>query len=110
MVRPCAPGRTRDASIAPLVAAAFLPPKPSPHAILKHRDGDRSNCAAGDLYWATRSEAASLRRGRRPKLSPAQVAEVLALRGVVSGPVAARRYGVSKTKVGRLWWRGSDPA
>jgi hypothetical protein len=109
MVVLCAPGRTRNVAIAPRVAAAFLPPKPAPGAILKHRDGDRTNCAAANLRWATRRETAG-RVGRRPSLSPAQVAEVLALRGVVSGPDAARRYGVSRSTVHRLWRMGSDLA
>jgi hypothetical protein len=102
MVRLRAPGRTRNVAVAPLVAAAFLPPRPSPAAILRHRDGDRSNCAAANLFWTARSET-GVRVGRRPKLSPAQEAEILALRGVVSGPSAARRYGVSATTIRRLW-------
>lgn len=37
-----------------LVAAAFLPPPPSPSAVLKPRDGYPENRAASNLVWALR--------------------------------------------------------
>jgi hypothetical protein len=97
-------GTPRHVAMAPLVAEVFLPPKPFPGAVLKYRDGDRANCAAANLMWTTRAERGK-RCGTRPKLSLAQVAEVLDLRGVVSGPVVARRYEVSLRTVHRVWSR-----
>jgi hypothetical protein len=95
-------GAPRHVAVATLVAKAFLPPPPFPGAVLKHRDGDHANSAAENLMWTTRAERGA-RCGRRPKLSPAQVAEILALRGVKSGPVVARQFGVSATTVRKVW-------
>jgi hypothetical protein len=86
-------GTTRHVSVVPLVAKAFLPPRPFPGAVLNHVDGDRGNCAATNLVWTTRAVRGA-RCGTPPKLSPAQVAEVLALRGSLSGSAVARRFGV----------------
>src|SRR4051794_10913682 len=83
IVKLSAGGISRGFQLASLVADAFLPPGP-PGAILKHRDGDRSNCAAGNLTWAPKSDPET-RGGRRRNLSDGQAAEVLALRGVLPG-------------------------
>lgn len=39
-----------------LVAAVFLPPRPSPKYWLLHRDDDRQNPHADNLYWGTPKE------------------------------------------------------
>jgi hypothetical protein len=67
VVKLSAGGIARSFALAPLVAEAFLPPRPA-GAILKHRDGDRSNCAAGNLCWTLRSDPEA-RGHRRKKLS-----------------------------------------
>ena len=46
-----------------LVALAFLPPPSTPPgrnkgcSVVKHRDGDLSNCKAANLIWVKRSDA-----------------------------------------------------
>jgi hypothetical protein len=97
-------GVIRSFSLAPLVAAAFLSPGP-PGAILKHRDGDHSNCAADNLRWAPKLDPET-RGGRRRKLSADQEAEVLCLRGVLSSRAVARRFGVSQGTICLTWKRG----
>jgi len=63
----------RTFAVAPLVAAVFLPPQPTPKAVLRYRDGDRTNCAAENLYWGAKAKRAP-GGGRPPKLSPPQIA------------------------------------
>src|SRR5258708_787590 len=94
VVKLSAGGITRSFAVAPLVAAAFLPPGPA-GAILKHRDGDRSNCAAGNLCWTLRSDPET--RGHRRKLSAEQEAEVMGMLGASSGRAVAQRFGVSES-------------
>jgi hypothetical protein len=97
-------GLARSFALSSLVAAAFLPPKPPGAMVLKHRDGDRTNCAASNLVWEPRSDLAA-RGGWTPKLSAEQRAEVLALRGVRSAESLARRFGVSPTTIRAAWRR-----
>lgn len=49
-----------------LVAAAFLPPRPSIAHEVRHLDGDRTNNVASNLAWGTRAENAAdrARHGR----------------------------------------------
>src|SRR3954454_8532865 len=63
IVKLSAGGISRSFQLASLVADAFLSAG-SPGAILKHRHGDRSNCAADNLTWASRSDLEG-RGGRR---------------------------------------------
>jgi hypothetical protein len=63
IVNLCHEGRVKPVMVASLVAGAFLPPPPGPHAALLHRDRDPMNCAAANLYWGTWSEV-SRRRGK----------------------------------------------
>src|SRR3954470_16381302 len=105
VVRLSAGGIARNFALAPIVAAAFLPPRPA-GAILKHRDGDPSNCAAGNLCWTTRSDPET--RGHRRKLSAEREAEVLGMRGVTPGRAVAQRYGVSESTVREIW-KGRRP-
>jgi hypothetical protein len=95
-------GRARCPTVARIVAGAFLPPCPWPGGIPRHRDGDRSNCRAENLFWApagTRTPGS----GRPRKLTQAQRKEVVALREVVSGAEVARRYGVTRSLICQLW-------
>lgn len=39
-----------------LVAAEFCPQPTKSRNCLRHIDGDKTNCAANNLYWATRRE------------------------------------------------------
>lgn len=48
-------GRYLCRTVARLVAWAFVPcPRWSPALVVTYRDGDRSNCRADNLVWATR--------------------------------------------------------
>lgn len=60
-------GRKRSAYIHRLVALVFIGPCPSRHEVC-HRDGDKSNNRADNLYWGTRKQniADNLRMGRHP--------------------------------------------
>lgn len=42
-----------------LVAAGFLPDRPSPAHEVRHLDGDRTNNAVSNLAWGTRAENAA---------------------------------------------------
>ena len=95
--------RDHHLSVAMLVAKAFLPTKrrgmiPRPH------DGDRTNCGASNLFWAPAGTRAPV-SGRPRKLTAAQLEEVLALRGVLSGAEVGRRYYVSRSLICRIWKR-----
>ena len=39
-----------------LVAMTHLPPKPFDKAVLRHRDGNKDNNAAGNLEWGTQAQ------------------------------------------------------
>lgn len=49
-------GRIKPRRIHRLVAAAFLPPRPSPAHEIRHLDGTRINCCDTNLAWGTRSQ------------------------------------------------------
>lgn len=54
-------GKGVRCEVAPLVAAAFLGPRPPDH-VVTFRDRDSTNCAAANLVYATRQEIAAARR------------------------------------------------
>jgi hypothetical protein len=97
-----------------LVAAAFLPARPSACHHPNHIDGDKANNVAGNLEWATRAEnaahAARLgltarlagERNGRAKLTAAQAEEIRALKGSVGQREIAIRYGVARSLVQRI--------
>ena len=69
-----------------LVAEKFLPPRPSPESQICHRDGDRMNPRADNLYWGTAKDNARDRdihgntvrgtKSPRAKLTSQQVGEI----------------------------------
>lgn len=89
-----------------VVALAWLGPPPTPQHEVAHWDGDKTNNAARNLRWATRSEnmGDTRRHGRAnigerngmAKLSNRQARQIARLltRGVAAQKVA-RRFGVS---------------
>lgn len=90
-----------------LVAAAFLPPKPSPAHEINHADGNKTNNTAANLEWVTHSENVrhSLRVvGRKhredTKLSEDDVRSIRKLResGRPRASVA-RQFGISPSNV-----------
>jgi hypothetical protein len=98
----------RSFAVAPLVAAAFLPPGP-PGLILAHRDGDRSNCAALNLMWARRTYSRP-HAGHRRKLSAPQEAEIRELRGVLPASEIGKKFGVSARLIRDAWRRAGGAA
>jgi hypothetical protein len=95
-----------------LVAMAFIG-QPLDGQVVNHNDGNKTNNTVANLEWATQS--ANLRhayamglktgsdmrgvRNGRAKLTPAQVAEIRALKGAERHIDVARRYGVSKATI-----------
>ena len=109
-----------------LVAATFLPPRPSPKHNIAHNDGNPANNRSDNLRWATQREniADELKHGTRArgerqgasKLTEAAVIEIRRLR-TLSKPYArggksykhiAEKFGVSKATVAavvtRRYW------
>jgi hypothetical protein len=99
-------------SVHSLVAAVWLPPRPSRIHEVDHIDGSRANNRPDNLRWLTKAEnnnAFLVRSGRRPRL-PGRVA--LAVRGAMGVlPVEAvmAKWDVSRRQV-RAIWRGASYA
>jgi len=87
-----------------LVAAAFIGPRP-PGKHVCHGDGDKTNNRRRNLRYGTAVENAEDTRRHggwaRPnrKLTDAQVQEIRAARGKITGRELARRYGTSPAHV-----------
>lgn len=58
-VRLTVDGRRRVALVHSLVAAAFLPTRPSPQHEVRHLNGSRADNRAANLAWGTRAENAA---------------------------------------------------
>lgn len=54
LVTVCVNGRETSHCLSHLVLAAFGRPRPGDEYMVKHRDGDRFNCAFGNLQWFKR--------------------------------------------------------
>lgn len=105
--------------ISVLVCSAFHGPKPSPHHMVAHWDGNRANDSVCNLRWATHAEneADKERHGTRPRgekhslsvLTESGIKEIKKrLRGNESCPSIAKDFGVHGTtifavKKGRTW-------
>ena len=103
-------GHTRKAFVHKLVAAAFLPAKPTAKHELRHLNGDRHDNRASNLAWGTSKENAADReahgrtaKGQRngaAKLCPAKVASIRALAKTgASSRELGRRFGVHSTTI-----------
>jgi hypothetical protein len=57
-VRVIVDGKRKRFAVHILVAAVFLPPRPSPNHEIRHLDGNKENCHASNLMWGTRKENA----------------------------------------------------
>jgi hypothetical protein len=109
--------RKKVVMIAPLVAGAFLPPRPSPKYVVGHKDGCRANCQVANLFWTTQveiwKEGRSQRLGRvsHCKLSPAKADEIRAMKAKKTARELAAEYGVSRATIYNIWndlaWRTS---
>lgn len=94
-----ATGRPRSVMLKTLIAAAFLEPAPEGMGYLLHRDGDRANIAAANLYWASSSEATS------PKSNlTVDLVEQMRIRRAEGEtiPALAEAYGVTVLTVGHI--------
>lgn len=107
-------GRTRRC-VHHLVAEQFLPPKPSPHHQINHKDGDKTNNRADNLEWVTPSENAlhrynvlgkKAKRGEahsQAKITEAQAGEIRARCSAGElQKVVATDYGITRQSVGRI--------
>lgn len=109
-----------------LVAAAFLPPRPSAAHHPNHLDAIKLNNHARNLEWASIAEnnaharahglipALSGESNGRAKLTVEQVAQIRALRGVMGARAIANRFGVARSLVqrihqGRAWTMAEWP-
>ena len=61
-VRMLVGGRRKRLLVHTLVAARFLPARPSPAHEVRHLDGDKSNCVVWNLAWGTRKDNADDRQ------------------------------------------------
>jgi hypothetical protein len=104
-------GRQRTRPIHLLVADAFLPARP-PGCEPNHKDGIKSNNAAGNLEWVTEAEntqhaymlgLAVAPKGEAHGRSKLTEAAVRAIRSSSeSGPILAQRYGVTASIIGKV--------
>ena len=97
-----------------LVAAAFLPPRPSAQHHPNHLDADKLNNHPENLEWATSSENNAHARARglvpalhgesngRAKLTAEQVLEIRSLRGKIGARAIAARFGVARSLIQRI--------
>jgi len=70
-------GKDRWFRLARLVAEMFIGRPPHPLAIVGHRDGDPTNCAASNLYWTDRPPPPKP-RGPRPRYTAEEVCQIAA--------------------------------
>lgn len=110
--------RARTDNLQSLVAEAFIGPRPDGMEII-FRDGDKKNCEASNLYYATHKERGenTTATGRSAKgeasgnasLTEAEIREIRALKGHVTQPWLAEMYGVSPDNISavhrRLTWK-----
>jgi hypothetical protein len=99
-----------------LVLLAFVGPCP-PGLQARHLDGDPTNNRLENLRYGTPAENSDdkWRHGTMPvgercwnaRLTAAQAEELYHLRGVLTIPEAARRYGVSRTIISAVWSKRS---
>ena len=108
-------GRIYHTHVAPLVARAFIGPKPRGKEV-KHKDGNKQNNSASNLEYLTRKQnfAHAVRMGLMPsgsrhpqaKLNETQVSSILSVRGISEGKLA-KMYGVSRATISHIRHRKS---
>lgn len=116
-------GEQRKAYVHRLVCEAFYGSAPEGLLEVRHLDGDSLNNRPENLDWGTKEQNAADRsshgrasREAHPagKLTEAAVAEMHALRGSMTRPAMAARFGVAKGTVddvldGRTWIARTSP-
>lgn len=103
-----------------LIAAAWLPPRPSPRHEIDHKDECRANNRPDNLRWLTKQQNIRAYFERHPdshqgsnnaqaKLCEGDIPAIRALRGVWPSPRVAELFGVTKATVQSVWrgktWR-----
>lgn len=117
-------GRLRTVAVAPLIADAFLPPRPSAQHTVNHINGSRTDNRAVNLEWATmRAQMRHAYRvglqkpfhapqvgvtNGRARLTESDVRAIRAAAHDVSDAQLAAQYGVSPgtvwfARTGRTW-------
>lgn len=114
MVSLCREGVRYPATVHSLVAAAFIGPRPKGQEVA-HNDGCRTNNAAANLRYATRSDnhadkykhGTALFGSRVPgaKLTEQTVPKVRSYRGRASAQWVADKFGVTQATIRRCWDR-----
>ena len=116
-------GDQRKAYVHRLVCEAFYGEAPGDFPEVRHLDGDPTNNKPQNLDWGTKEQNAADRHahGRfsgdkspNAKLSSRVVAEIQTLRGAMTRPALAARFGVSRGAIddvldGRTWLQGIAP-
>lgn len=109
-------GKTRlNQGVHRLVALAFIP-NPDNKPQVNHKDGNKLNNSVSNLEWATRQEqmdhAISLglvnsvgESNPNSKLTPAQVLEIRALKGIKSAQKLAAAYSVGLSAIQKIHYR-----
>lgn len=100
-------GKQVSHSVHHLVAAAFLPERPTPLHIIAHNDGDASNNRADNLRWATPAENTADRKrhgtmlyGETHAIAKLTEDDIRAIRASKETQVeCARRFGTTQANV-----------
>jgi hypothetical protein len=100
-------GRKKLIIVAPMVARIFLGPPPFAGAVVGHKNGVKTDCRARNLHWTTRSDL-SAHAGPVGKLGPARMAELMAMKGKITGREAADKFGISWGRVYEIWRDAKD--
>lgn len=99
-----------------LIAAAWLPPQPSPRHEIDHRDENRANNRPDNLRWVTKRQNALAFRANHPEfqvgsnnafsiLTEREIPPMRALQGVKGAGEVAALFGVSAWTVRSVWGR-----
>jgi hypothetical protein len=110
-------GAVKKIAVHRLVAVAFIGPRPSGHEV-NHKDGNKANNAAVNLEYVTHGDnvrhaissglsnpyAASMKGEQhwKAKLTDSMVREIRSLKGTVTQPALAERFGVCAAMIGRI--------
>lgn len=92
-------GRRKGHLVHKLVATAFVKQRCPEHTLVRHKDGNRTNCRADNLLWGTHADnhEDKLRDGTfrhvPPKLTLETVNEIRASK--LSAPKLSKKYGIS---------------
>ncbi|MDD5458381.1 MAG: HNH endonuclease [Phycisphaerae bacterium] len=107
-------GKARSRKVSVLVCELFVGPKPNGpgRQECRHKNGNRLDDRADNLEWGSSAENAidrehhgRTRRGENngfAKLTDAQVAEIMSLKGKLSQSQIGRRFGISQVHAGRI--------